>query len=394
MKNLVLFLLFIGSVKLNAQITYQNSFERALELAKKENKFVMVKFYGESCSHCQDLQKVLTVDSIAKLYAENFTFFKINSENLTEKDQAFIARYKFNIDQIPYLFFFDSDGNFIHFSIPKTEAAFLVKIVKMVQTPSERTSYLPAKYQQGARDQNTLKIYCKLAHLLSNDSLEKQLGEDIFLNYPKDELLAKSGIVTLAKYIKHIDNGLYKLWMDNYANLDALAPEFKRTDKEKVFRDIIVDDINNNKLKWEISDFELAIKYLNLIDPIKSPYTYFWQEMSQKYIQEGKEKEAINVGQHFIEADKMNFSMNIYAISFYLKNIKAKENLSSIKNWIDMQVSLCIDPELKAKFMVQLVSLYNKMGQQKEAQKEKTELEKFISDNNLNTNLLNDIITF
>lgn len=392
MKILILFLLLLSSFTLKAQISYLNSFEQALELAKKEQKFVMVKFYGESCNHCQDLQKMLTVDSIAQLYNKNFIFFKINSENLTDKDQAFLTRYKFNIDQIPYLFFFDADGNFIHFSIPKIEAVFLVKIVKTVKTPSERTSYLAVKYQQGARDQNTLKVYCKLAHLLSNDSLEKQLGEDIFLNYPKDELLAKSGIVTLAKYIKHIDNGLFKLWMDNYSNLDALAPEFKRADKEKVFRDIIVDDINNNKFKWEISNFELALYYLKLIDPTKNPYQYFWQEMSQKYLQEGKEKEALKIGQSFVEADKMNFSMNLYAVTFYLRNIKSKEELSKIKNWIDMESSLCTDLEMKAKLKAQLVSFYYKMGQQKEAEQTKKELEKFISDNKLSSEILNEIL--
>ncbi|MFN5417397.1 MAG: thioredoxin family protein [Flavobacteriia bacterium] len=388
-KLLIILFTFVYSAT-NAQIKYVSSFEAALDLAKKENKFVFVKYYGESCSHCQDLQKILEIDSIEQKFNNTFISFKINSENLSPKDEAFIDKYKFNIDQIPFLFFFDADGNFIHFSIPKTEASFVNRIPQMVINPKERTSYLATKYQMGMRDENTLKMYCKLARLQSNDSLEKQLGNDIYINYPDAQILSKSGIVTLAKYIKHIDNGMYRVWMENYSKLDSLVPEFKYAEKKKVFVDIMMEDINKNKSKWASKDFDLAVKYLKIIEPDKNHYIYFWQEMSEKLLQEGKEIEALKIGESILDAS--SFGMNKYVIDTYLQKHSKIQNIDPVKSWIEKQLETCKEPEFIAQFMVQMISYYNIKKDVEKVKSLTKETEKYIQEHKLSKDLMKEVV--
>lgn len=388
-KLLIILFTFVYSAT-NAQIKYVSSFDAALNVAKKENKLVFVKFYGETCSHCQDLQKILEVDSIAQKFNHAFVSFKINSEDLTEQDDAFMAKYNFNIDQIPYLFFFDAEGNFIHFSIPKMEHKFINDIPTNIQIKEKRTSYLSQKYLFGMRDDNTLKMYCKLAHLTSNDSLEKQLGYDIYINYSDAQILSKSGITTLAKYIKHIDNGMYRVWMENYFKLDSLVPEYSFSEKKKVFVDILMDDINKNKTKWVLKDFDLAVKYLKIIEPDKNPHLYFWQEMSEKLLQEGKEAEALKIGESIL--DSSSFGMNKYVIDTYLQNHSKIKNIDPVKTWIEKQLETCKEPEFIAQFKVQMISYYNI---KKDLEKVKTltkETEKYIQEHKLSKNLMKEIV--
>lgn len=366
----------------NAQIKYQASFNEALTLAKKDNKLVFVKFYGETCSHCKQLQQALDFDTVSKSYSENFVSFKINSEDLTEVDQAFLKKYKFNIDFIPYMFFFDANGEFIHFATPSQTKEAVLKVLNDVLNVENRSSALKTNYENGKRDVLTLKSYSKLAQLLGEKELIDQLGDDLFLYYQKDDLQSKASFLTLAKYIKSIENGLFRFWITNYEKLDSLLPEFKLEDKQKVLKDILLDDMNENKSKWSIEQLEKAREYVKITKLSLNYYTFTWQEEIEFHSKNEHEIDVILILNEITNLEK-NYSQLNYIFEEVLKRIKMKSSFIDFEKNIQNIEKQFITIEEIAKLYELKLKLYIKSNETEKFNKVKLEAETFYKKNNL-----------
>lgn len=340
MKNSLL-LLFAFTVHFSwSQVNYSNSFEEAMELAKKENKLVMVKYYGETCSHCLALQKFLEQENIAKAYTEKFTFFKINAEDLTEKDHAFIKTYKFNIEQIPYLFFFKSDGEFVHFAMPNENEASILKVVETVSKPEDWTSNYSVKYKNGARDLLTLKWYSKLAKLQDDDAMIFQLGEDIFENTPENELMTKEGIITLAKYINAIKSKYFTYYIDNFEKLETLIPEFRMDQKLKVLHDILIKDINKFKGTWTLEELLLARSYVEKTNLSPNSYTFTWSDEMKALAKNKQEEEAIRIAELMMA--NSDFLNKAYVIQFSIETLNDSKSIAELQKKVKTLLSEAI----------------------------------------------------
>jgi thiol-disulfide isomerase/thioredoxin len=390
MKHLLFlnFSLFI-SLCFNSQIKFEDSFEKAIEISKKEKKIVFVKFYGETCSHCKKLQEALDVDTIASLYSKYFVSFKINSENLTKADEDFLSKYKFNINQIPFLFFFNSEGEFIHFANPSQTVNGVYNLVFEVLNPEKRTSSLAAKYQNGNRDLITLKMYSKLAQLVDDQDLVKQLGDDIFENYPKNELLSKASLVTLAKYIKFIDNGLYKVWIENYARLDSLVLDFKLEEKQKVLKDILIDDINKNKKKWSLKQLEIARGYVDLTALSDNSFVYTWQEEVDIH-SNTKNEEKIVVILEGVQKEKNFFQLN-YMMNYMLSKIGKNESFEKYEIYLSEMSKRFVDTEEQAELYVSKIKFYTLSNNKEKLKQSKSEAISFYKFNDLPEGKLSDL---
>jgi hypothetical protein len=381
------FNLYLAQITL-AQINYENTFVEALEKAKNENKLVFVKYYGESCSHCKQLQEVLNNDTISKQFNEKFVSFKINSENLNELDHAFLKKYKFNIDFIPYMFFFDAQGEFIHFATPSQHTKGLLKVINDVETKENRSNYLKIKYENGDRDIVTLKMYIKLALLLNDNKLVDQLGNDLFVHYQNEGLYSKASFLTLAKYIKSIENGLFIIWINNFNKLDSLVPEFKLEDKEKILKDILVDDINERKLEWNITQLQKAREYVKTTKLSANYYSFTWLEEVNWHSKNKEDGDVVTILNELIVLEK-NFSQLVYIVEEVIKKINNPTINNSVESAIKELEKQFITVDQIANIYLLKLKLYKKSAETKKFNETKLAALEFFKTNSLDTSKLN-----
>lgn len=87
------------------------SFEKLIEKAKNENKFIFVDVYTDWCKPCKEMDKYVFTDSlVANFYNSNFINVKVDGESKIGED--FVHEY--NIQVYPSFVFFDSNGNLLN----------------------------------------------------------------------------------------------------------------------------------------------------------------------------------------------------------------------------------------------------------------------------------------
>jgi len=118
-----------------------HGFEKAIKLAKKENKPIMVDFYADWCGWCQELdEKTFNAPEIKEYLKENFILVKLNADNrlrsIKFREQLFSPFDLLNaygITGLPAVVFLDPNGDFVHMQPgfqPKQFYSHLLKDVK------------------------------------------------------------------------------------------------------------------------------------------------------------------------------------------------------------------------------------------------------------------------
>lgn len=111
---------FVGTRKKNKQKITWNSFDKGTELARKENKFLVVDFYTDWCHWCKVMDKETygNIDVI-KYAQKNVVMAKINAETKEKfrfKNAFYTGReltMMFGVRGFPATVFLDSKGDFI-----------------------------------------------------------------------------------------------------------------------------------------------------------------------------------------------------------------------------------------------------------------------------------------
>lgn len=86
--------------------------DNAIEIAKAENKIVMIDFWAEWCMNCLELDKTTWKDPRVIEYSKNFIPIKLD---FTKRSSDFSKKFieKYDTRDIPVIIFLDGDGNLI-----------------------------------------------------------------------------------------------------------------------------------------------------------------------------------------------------------------------------------------------------------------------------------------
>ena len=99
-----------------------HGFEKAIKLAAKEDKPIMLDFFADWCGWCYELDKKVFNDPEVKEYLkENFILSRLNADSrfksIKYKGQLVSPYDLFMMtgsSSLPTVVFFDSDANFVH----------------------------------------------------------------------------------------------------------------------------------------------------------------------------------------------------------------------------------------------------------------------------------------
>jgi thioredoxin 1 len=111
-----------------AGIKWYFSFEKALGLAKRENKLIMADFYSDHCGWCRMLDSTTYANPKVIELSEKFISLKIDCA----RDRLIPTKYQ--IRGLPTILFIDSKGSVIHSIVGyrKTED-FLLEMKKALK---------------------------------------------------------------------------------------------------------------------------------------------------------------------------------------------------------------------------------------------------------------------
>lgn len=130
-------------------------FERVLNQAKKENKFIFLDFGSLTCLPCLYLKKnVFTVDSVADFINSRFVSVDYN----IGKEKERLSKL-YGVDAEPVLLILDKNGKLMHRMVGKCSTDELIARFKQGLDTKENLVAQDKEYQKGNRDPEFLLRY-------------------------------------------------------------------------------------------------------------------------------------------------------------------------------------------------------------------------------------------
>ncbi|SFT39865.1 Thioredoxin-related protein [Lishizhenia tianjinensis] len=167
---LCLFTLINSSKASDSTIIFRDiPYSSVFEVAKQENKPVLLYFHFNGCGGCINMEKNVFVDSaVANFYNKNFICFEVN----TREGEGIETNKIYGIQMHPTFLFLDKTGEDVHKIVGSfSPVQFIQEAKNALEQKNTLNSYIE-QYQQGNRDPKFLLDYCyRLQDAYEIDSL-------------------------------------------------------------------------------------------------------------------------------------------------------------------------------------------------------------------------------
>ena len=184
-KILIILLLTHNSSTANNDSTIffrQVDYLKVFEIAKEENKAVMLYFHFDQCGACREMEKDIFIDKdVAKFYNNNFVSFEIN----TRKAEGIEINKLYNIKMHPSFIFLDSNAEELNKIVGTFSTNDFIKHAKNALDPKKKLTYFKQLYEDGNRNPDFLLDFCyrlndanQLDSLVINEYLNTQSKND------------------------------------------------------------------------------------------------------------------------------------------------------------------------------------------------------------------------
>lgn len=198
----------------------EGNFQQLVNLARQQNKLLMVEVYLNGCPHCAALAPVLQEKKVGEFFNPAFVSSKIEANSPISKELQ--QQKGITYPEFPLFFFFDANGQLIHQAAPAerpNRAEFISEVIKHgneALTPALRTGNYAARYAKGERGLEFLVNYGKYAKATKDVSRQTQIGTDFakLLTKPAD-MESANGFYIISRLINDFQNPLAKHFFAN-----------------------------------------------------------------------------------------------------------------------------------------------------------------------------------
>ncbi|MDY0779972.1 thioredoxin family protein [Tenacibaculum sp. IB213877] len=194
-----MFFLLNACIVLSQGIEFKEvSVDKAIELAKKENKYVFVDVYTNWCRPCKLMDKqVFTQKKVGDYFNSKFINIKINAE-YGEEGPKFANNYKIN--SYPTFVILDSNGSLVHlFAGGILDGEEFIGKVKESYNPQKAFGVLQKKYNSGIRDRETVSAYLQ-ALIKTNTIRVDKLVDEFYTSLNKEERISDETLFVFEKF--------------------------------------------------------------------------------------------------------------------------------------------------------------------------------------------------
>ncbi|MET4547778.1 thiol-disulfide isomerase/thioredoxin [Pedobacter africanus] len=139
-----------GILQVSAQgINFEHDFNKALDLAKKENKMIFVDFYTSWCGPCKMMSaEVFPQKEAGDYFNKEFINLKVQCD---DKGEGVELGKKYKINAYPTLAFLDKDGNTVHSTAGGLSVKALIELAKTATDPNKNQLAMVKEWDGGNR---------------------------------------------------------------------------------------------------------------------------------------------------------------------------------------------------------------------------------------------------
>lgn len=407
LKQLLLIVLFIPILcksqlvqKSNQQLdnrgiqwTEGSSWQKILDKAKAERKYIFVDCFATWCRPCKIMDReVYSNDTIGNYMNEHFISIKIqidttDHDNDSVKNWYKIAAYfqkEFSVKAMPSLLFFSPEGNIVHKDIGVKSVQQMMKLATYSMDSTKQYYRLLEKYKKGSIELTQLPYLAFTANLLEDSALALKVADEYTDRYidilPTDSLFNKEIISFIGTFPENIHlkdkmvilcyrfparidscmfNGFAKSVIDFVINKNFTRPFF-----EKLMIDINATP-NWKKLNNEIKK-HFGVKYATATVLDLKPNFYRSKQDWKSYTKAIIQKVGKNYRNKFQGLEDA-YDLNNYAWEIFLHSYNGKE-LHVALAWSDYALSMATGDSLAtAGCLDTKANLLYKMQRRKEA---------------------------
>jgi hypothetical protein len=214
---------------------------------------------------------------VATYYNKNFINYAMNTHgSLADEDNAFISETNLHFESVPVLLYFDKDKQFLHHSGVNVDSKNIINEGNKAKHPDYRSSGLEAKYDKGDRTVKTLYAYCDLLLVNKNETLLKQVSQELFESFKKEELPTKKSYIILKQVVVSTENGFFQYWINNLENLKDFETGYKAGTEKAYLEKIVLKELNDTTIKsWDTSKKDTFKEYILKLKITDNPEVYF-----------------------------------------------------------------------------------------------------------------------
>lgn len=389
---------FLASAQTNStnevQFIKNVSWNKIVQKAKAENKFIFVDCYASWCGPCKMMDKdVYANDTVGSYMNSRFISVKYQLDTSRKDDAEIRAQYadahhiaiQYHIGLYPTFLFFSPDGEPVHKGAGYLKPANFIHLAKDAMDPDKQFYLLLNRYKEGHLPFEKMTVLTAMAQAIDDKNLAIQIGKDYMHQYldklPENQFLTKNNLDFIRSYLLSVVNSsdrLFKLAKSDPGKVDDPQITFKGFShgliNAIVYREEFAPQIelglkNGHEPKWDglanvvkrkfgdeyIASNTLKAKVKYYHDAQKWPmYTHFFVEWL-----EGMENAAV------IPGNEMILNNDAWEVFTYSNN---KDELAKALLWIDRALSMFKEHTQRyASVLDTKANILYKMGRKEEA---------------------------
>ncbi len=371
MKKVILVSIFILVTNLTfAQgIVFEPTIEAAFQKAKATGKSVFVECYSPNCPICMSLEPTLKNAEVGKFYNQNFVNYKLNVEDA--KQVAFLTKKKIYLPGFPLFFYFDNNQNILHLTDPVNTPKDLVQHAKTALDPNQQTGGFWKKFQAGNRDISTMTGLAYLLRVTQDTARNMLVANELYNNYPKNNLSDKQSWAIVKKCIMDIENGFAEHWLNNMETAKKYAAEEGHAGSEMNALGMLVQmAIYDPKgAKYSLAKVNKLKKYMGVIGAAQYASGSTWQIECPAIMREQGQDKAFAFLQSLINAQTQP-QLLVYYVTFFNTNFTDGKYANNARQWLVKARPLLKTEQEIANLSYESARLYQKAGDLTNAKKD------------------------
>lgn len=327
--NLLLILNTAGAICQQQTLFTDKNYNESLELAKTENKLLVLLFHTSWCPHCGVMKRdVFTDKTVADFYSKNFVCMSVDAE--TEYGKELITKFqnKFSVKSFPTFVFLDANENLVYCNSGELKKDTFLSEGNNVLLPENQLPNMKNAFWADAS--NSDKCFKYVSNLRKAGVNPTPVAQKYWSTLNEEQKLTEPNWKIFAYGIQNFDTDEFRFVIQNKEKISKIISP-KRVEKKIVYtisetlKPFVekADTLNYNKKRFIAESFQ-----------IRKVDSLLFRMDVQLAIQTNNWKKYQRITSDNVEKFSWNDPAFLYDIcDTYFHNISDKKGLLLAINW-------------------------------------------------------------
>ncbi len=359
-------------------IAFEPTIEMAIQKAKASNKLLFVECYHPNCPVCMALEPALKNSEVGKFYNKNFINYKLNLSDA--KQVAFLNKKNIYLPSFPMFFFFDAKQEIVHHTDPINEPQELIQHAKDALSPEKQSGLSWKKFQSGNRDIGVLTGLAYLLRIKQDTAKNILVANELFKNYPKNQLNSKGSWNIAKKCLMDVENGFAEYWLGHIETAKNYEAELGHAGNEKNALGFLVQKAiyEKNSANYTLSKVNKLKHYMQLVGAGQYVAGATWQIECPAILREQGQDKAFAFLKNMADGQTQSQAL-VYFVTFFNNTFKDGKYAPQARVWLERALPNTRTNQELANYYFESARLFQKAGDGTNAKKHLSEAKNYVN---------------